>query len=356
MVNGGSRCVNAPPAKPITRIPLVVGLVVTGAYRTKRGDEEIITTVTGATATAVDFTTEFRSIRAGKPESKMRTRQMRRVDLDKSNRLNRVFQSGDPTLFPGSTSGQISASTLTELKTVGIAPVVIGWTDDDAWDFDLGPIGIIQSGRKYYRGSYMRVGSGPEVLAMVVNGVQVKLPVIHARGSFTVGKDSIEVESWFLDDAANPLALKGRTGKHFDGQTVRLDFPVAQPKVAILQQALASGSCRANLSGVYFDFGQATLLPASKPALAAVAQLLRGKPDWTLRIEGHTDNVGNAEANQALSQRRAAAVRDALSSDYQLAATRLAANGFGATRPVASNSTLEGRAANRRVELARTCP
>jgi len=71
-----------------------------------------------------------------------------------------------------------------------------------------------------------------------------------------------------------------------------------------------------------------------------------------LRVEGHTDNQGSAAANQALSEKRAQAVVAWLTS-HGVAAARLTAKGFGQTKPVADNAAEEGRAKNRRVELAK---
>ena len=81
--------------------------------------------------------------------------------------------------------------------------------------------------------------------------------------------------------------------------------------------------------------------------------MLAEHPELKLTIEGHTDNVGDASANQALSQARAEAVRQALVAGYGAEAGRLEAKGFGASKPAAPNATPEGRAANRRVELVR---
>jgi outer membrane protein OmpA-like peptidoglycan-associated protein len=75
-------------------------------------------------------------------------------------------------------------------------------------------------------------------------------------------------------------------------------------------------------------------------------------PDLKLRVEGHTDNQGGAAANQALSEKRAQAVVSWLTS-HGVTAIRLKAQGFGQTKPVADNGTEEGRAKNRRVELAK---
>lgn len=338
------------------KIPLAEGLVEVAAVQRTSGDEEQITVVTAATPAAVDFATEFRLTVDGKPASFTRTRRVRREDLAVSNRRNLVYQDGDAPMFAGSTTMQFSAASLAELKAKGSVAAVLGTLPDSAYSADATPFTLVAAGRKYFRGTYTRIGAAPEQLSVVVNGAPTKLPVIHARGTLAVGGDSIDSEVWVLDDAANPMVLKSRQGKHSSGQTVRIDFRRPQPPVAILQKALSDGSCRAALNGIYFDFGKASLLPQSAPALKSVAELMKNNPSWTLRIEGHTDSVGGAPFNLDLSQRRAAAVRDALGKQFNLAGNRLVATGFGLTRPVAANTTLEGRAANRRVELARNCP
>jgi outer membrane protein OmpA-like peptidoglycan-associated protein len=122
-----------------------------------------------------------------------------------------------------------------------------------------------------------------------------------------------------------------------------------------LTAGLEQGACRAELHGVYFNTGSATLLPESADALAQVGASLKAHADWRVLVEGHTDNIGTKDANQALSQRRADAVRDALTKRYGVPAAQLEARGFGADRPIESNATIEGRAHNRRVELSRQC-
>ncbi len=76
-------------------------------------------------------------------------------------------------------------------------------------------------------------------------------------------------------------------------------------------------------------------------------------PDWKLRVDGHTDNIGGDAHNLDLSKRRAASVKSALVERYHISADRLTTNGFGASSPIDRNDTLEGRARNRRVELSR---
>jgi len=104
--------------------------------------------------------------------------------------------------------------------------------------------------------------------------------------------------------------------------------------------------------GIQFDTGKATIQPTSETVLAEIVKLLQQNADLKLRVEGHTDNQGNTAANQALSEKRAQAVVAWLTGKG-IAASRLAAKGFGATKPVADNNTEDGRAKNRRVELAK---
>ena len=109
------------------------------------------------------------------------------------------------------------------------------------------------------------------------------------------------------------------------------------------------------LEGVHFQTGSAELTPDSLAILDRVAEALKRVPEIRLEVAGHTDNQGSAELNRRLSQRRAETVRDYLVS-RGIPAERLTARGYGPDRPVASNDTAEGRAANRRVELQRLEP
>jgi outer membrane protein OmpA-like peptidoglycan-associated protein len=104
-------------------------------------------------------------------------------------------------------------------------------------------------------------------------------------------------------------------------------------------------------SQVMFDFGKASFNEAeAAPYLDKVARLLREKTQKTVALEGHTDNVGSGEFNQALSTRRAESVRDAMLA-RGVPAERMQVAGFGLARPVAPNDTEVGRAVNRRVEV-----
>jgi OmpA-OmpF porin, OOP family len=120
-----------------------------------------------------------------------------------------------------------------------------------------------------------------------------------------------------------------------------------------LYEALAEKG-HVSTHGIYFDTGSDRIRPESTPTLKEIGQMLKEHPELKLTIEGHTDNVGTAPSNKALSERRAEAVRQFLVSTYGIDSSRLASKGFGATKPVASNDTPEGQQNNRRVELVNT--
>lgn len=104
--------------------------------------------------------------------------------------------------------------------------------------------------------------------------------------------------------------------------------------------------------GIRFETGKAAILPDSESVLGEIVKLLQQNPDLKLRVEGHTDNQGNAAANQSLSEKRAQAVVAWLTA-HGVEAARLTAKGWGQTKPVEDNSTEDGRAKNRRVELVK---
>jgi len=106
------------------------------------------------------------------------------------------------------------------------------------------------------------------------------------------------------------------------------------------------------LEGVYFDTDKATLKPESVETLDRVAASLKAFPAVRLEVAGHTDSRGAKAHNQKLSEARAKTVMDYLVGKG-VDAGRLAAKGYGMDKPIAPNTTDEGRAKNRRVELSR---
>jgi len=140
-------------------------------------------------------------------------------------------------------------------------------------------------------------------------------------------------------------------GTDAKNQTAKATITLNVKKPA-LESALTK-SKRIRIYGIHFDFNSATVRPESGPVIHEIADALNHHPEWRLTIEGHTDNVGGDAYNLDLSKRRAAAVKTILVTQYKISSTHLTTAGYGATRPVATNSTDAGRALNRRVELVR---
>lgn len=104
-----------------------------------------------------------------------------------------------------------------------------------------------------------------------------------------------------------------------------------------------------------FEIKQDVVQRDDKEKLAVVGTFMRKYPKTTAIIEGHSDSVGTAEYNQKLSQQRAESVVSYLVDDMKIDASRLSAVGYGATMPIADNSTREGQQANRRVGAVIAC-
>lgn len=104
-------------------------------------------------------------------------------------------------------------------------------------------------------------------------------------------------------------------------------------------------------SGFLFDINQSAIKPATRDNLIKMAQTLNKYDDTEILIEGHTDSTGGDELNQRLSEERAASVASFLQSQM-VARNRLHTVGYGKHQPVADNATVQGRAQNRRVEIA----
>jgi outer membrane protein OmpA-like peptidoglycan-associated protein len=178
------------------------------------------------------------------------------------------------------------------------------------------------------------------------------------------GKDGGEVYvslyAFVLKDVSmgfNELKTRHKLDK---GQTiVRVDVLETKPMEArmtvvkaeeITQTVTSAGHIA--IYGVFFDTDKAEIKPDSAESLTEMAKAIKSDGGRYL-IVGHTDNQGDFKHNQALSQKRAAAVVGALTSQYGISATNLIAVGVGMAAPVASNSEEQGRAKNRRVELVK---
>jgi len=229
--------------------------------------------------------------------------------------------------------------------------------DFSAYEFDTGGGKMKRVEGKYWRIEYA-----------LKDGAKVPGPLEVARNygnQFKKRGGAVVMEQ--VDTGGGQVVMKMPSGKgelwldiiiNNSGEqlifTIVAEAPMEQ-KVEVsaddMGNALAA-SGRIALYGILFDTGKDVIRPESGQVLAEVAKLLAGQPALKLRIEGHTDNVGKAADNLALSKKRAEAVKRSLVGKG-IAEARLEAAGLGDTKPVAANDGDEGRAKNRRVELAK---
>lgn len=130
--------------------------------------------------------------------------------------------------------------------------------------------------------------------------------------------------------------------------------PGARPFVTTLDRhsraALAENCISLGENAIHFATAQFAIPAGATGILSEVANQLKSNPGWKWEVEGYTDNVGDKSANQKLSEQRARAVANWL-ADHGVDRSRLTVKGYGESQPVADNSTADGRAKNRRVEL-----
>jgi outer membrane protein OmpA-like peptidoglycan-associated protein len=324
---------------PAPNVPLVVDLVtVSAVHEPDKGDYESILKVAEVTDAGIRYTV------SGNIDDRRVSvrRKVTRQDWAHAHEWHPRYNEGDPEVYPGTTGGTLSSDVLTDLKTKGQTTLKASVADDPIGGMLAGLLGDHAGAT----GTLARVEPQPVAVSMLVNDVRVDLPAVHARGK--MGDEAFE--AFILDDPAIPLVLRWKLGDT-NKRMIRISYPVAHASSPIEEKLSTTG--RAEVYGIYFDFGKATIRPESEPVLKDIGDVMAKNPAWQLGVEGHTDNIGGAAANQDLSTRRAAAVRQALVDRYRVAATRLTPAGFGASRPKETNDTLEGRARNRRVELVR---
>ena len=118
---------------------------------------------------------------------------------------------------------------------------------------------------------------------------------------------------------------------------------------AILEELNKTGKA---ILYINFDSGKSTIKNESLPIVDQIIEMMNQAPDVQISVEGHTDSDGSNESNLKLSQARAKSVADAIVQGG-IEQTRLSSKGFGEEKPIADNSTEEGKAKNRRVELVK---
>jgi len=136
-------------------------------------------------------------------------------------------------------------------------------------------------------------------------------------------------------------------GRKMDKQAAELQRDLANAKV----ERVGEGIKITFSSGILFDVNKSVLRAEALTDLDKTAAVLQKYPDTNVLVEGHTDASGSDAINQPLSERRAQAVANAIST-RGVVADRISTQGYGSSQPVGDNATEEGKQANRRVELA----
>ncbi len=221
-------------------------------------------------------------------------------------------------------------------------------------------------------------------LAMPIKDPQIEKTVEVNKVSLTVFKgntidaltrDAVEAEIEITDNATGRIierfTTNSATGKFLLSLTAGKNYGIAVKADGYLFHSenfdipdgsdynlinklielknIAVGS-KIALRNIFFDIGQATLRKESNAELDRLVKLMKDVPSLKVEISGHTDNTGSASLNEKLSQDRAQAVVNYLTSKG-IAANRLTAQGYGSSKPIASNSTADGRQENRRTEF-----
>lgn len=346
----------------VAQIRPITGLTLVSTFRHPDGERDDVVELKHVDSTGIHYVWRLVEIWSnGDTVVDVRERRVRANDLLGAPRLDPVFATGDALERPGYTAFSISSAAYVALRDEGRMRFTLTRIDTTS-----GLIGALvgrgAARRSRYKGTLTLVSSRPAPFPLLVDGRRVSAPALHLRGDFTDGPRSVATELWVLADSVHPLLLKAATGADVF-QVVRVDSPLPaagaehpgdRPAGALEQQLEAA--CRVELPGIYFAFNSALIDPGSDRALSQLAAMLARHSDWALAVEGHTDSVGTAAANQSLSERRAEAVRMRLAAKHGVDTRTWKAVGYGASRPRESNATIEGRARNRRVELVRACP
>lgn len=187
-----------------------------------------------------------------------------------------------------------------------------------------------------YQGEYGKTATGATVGA----GAGALLGnLVAGRGNKTGGT---------LIGAAVGAGVGGLIGNQMDKQSAQLQQQMASSGVQVQRQG--DGIHLQAPEAITFNTNSATLKPQFQSVLQQLAQSINQYPGTIVRVEGNTDSRGSATYNQQLSENRAQSVASYLAQSG-VANNRIQAIGYGMTRPIASNTTAQGRAQNRRVDI-----
>ncbi len=273
-----------------------------------------------------------------------------------------TLAAGDATLSVDTPAPRVAVALELQAPASAVEPVVA-----ESGDFPYlppAPGSTALGGKALVQPFYVQPADAkqPELVAEKSIEKDYRAPQCVTPGALGAGyADALQKSGWTIVNQTNDPDLRltahfgsnGRNiwasvGANASGYALTVaDATVTGAKIAEDLNA----KCHLALTGVLFDFAKSTLKPESDAILGKVAEALAANPGLKLEVEGHTDNVGSDAYNDKLSMARAKSVVKWL-EDHDVDGKRLKAHGYGKTRPIADNDTDEGRAKNRRVELA----
>ena len=319
-------------------IPIKVGLTLSHTWRagSRDDDRECLEQIISVDARSIVTSASCPDRDKTKPKLRWK-RRLCRVDFQNSylyitqgNQANGKF----PEVFRGALRFSLSTASFASLKQNGAAR-------HRYVDFTMKPFAV----QNDHDGQMKSQGAG--TFDIIINDKKVTLPTIDASVMSKENKQTARAK--VLDDARFPFVLDYTIpGNEFNITYTKVSFPVEGE----IEKALAKDK-KVDVYGIYFDFNSDSIRPESEPILSEIASALNSNKEWTLTINGHTDNIGGDASNLILSKRRSEAVRKALVDRYHVDPSHLSTNGYGASSPKETNDTEIGRARNRRVELIR---
>ncbi|MFH1009730.1 MAG: OmpA family protein [bacterium] len=199
---------------------------------------------------------------------------------------------------------------------------------------------------------YVKEGATPNAPLKTVRNFKGAIEKVGGKVIYIDDTDYMIITGRIVQGGAETwvYVLPGVSGERYTLYIVEQEAMKQEITSNIMMDSLnASGHIALAIT---FETGKATIKDESMPIIEQMVELMQANTDLIVEIQGHTDNVGKPEANKKLSEERAGAVKKAL-VDRGIVAERMSAVGFGDTKPVADNTTEEGRAQNRRVELVK---
>lgn len=220
---------------------------------------------------------------------------------------------------------------------------IAGGVPDGAWT-DIASLGLTQLAK-------LKTGRARLLdTALSLSGeTDASATVAAVKSSFSAMTDGFSGE-------ANIVVSVPDVAPELPAPVSEIQEPKTQPVIIPAEAQVEIDRCQTAIDDIMsgqtinFRTGSAEVIPQPNPLIIRLAGVAKECPSTRIVISGHTDSVGDPDANQILSKARAQAVVNLL-ADESVAAKRLEAKGFGSSKPVAANTTPEGRSANRRIEF-----